>query len=78
MVRAIPLVAADIEAAAEITRHRGEAAVGSGDRHVWELRPPGENDVHAVIVVVCAAHQVIAFAEQEGAILVEHLKRLKI
>ena len=63
-VRAVPLLAADIESAAEISGHCDEAAVGAGDGHIGELAFLGEYDVHAVVIVVIAAHEIIALCKQ--------------
>ena len=63
-IGAVPLLAADVKAAAEVSGHGNEAAVGSGDGHIRERALLGENDIHTVIVVVIAAHEIVALGEK--------------
>ena len=71
VVRPVPLVPADIEAATQVARHRGEATVGTGDRHVGEPGFLRKHDVHSVIVVIGAPHEVIAFAQKPEGFLAD-------
>lgn len=63
-IGAVPLLAADVKAAAEVSGHGNEAAVGSGDGHIRERALLGENNIHTVIVMVVAAHEIVALGKK--------------
>ena len=63
-VGTVPLLAANVESAAQVCGHCDKAAVGTGDRHVGKFAFLREHDVHTVVIVVVAAHQIIALGEQ--------------
>ena len=69
MIRAVPLAASHVEAAADVCGHGHEAAVGTGDRHVGERRGERRDDLDAVGVVVDIAHQIVALTEQTEHLL---------